>query len=52
MCCKRKFLGDDTFATVDFSELESKIKLGDMIISDFGTAIFRVIGFEDENEFI
>ena len=52
LCCKKKYLGDETFATVDFSDLESKVQVGDLIICDFGAVIFRVIGFEDENEFI
>ena len=52
ICCKKKLLGDETFATCDFSELESKLKIGDHIIVDFGAVCMKVIGFEDEAEFL
>lgn len=36
----------------DFSELESKLKIGDHIIIDFGAVCLKVIGFEDESDFL
>jgi len=44
--------GDETFAAVDFKELESKLKVGDHVIVDFGAVCMRVIGFEDEVDFL
>lgn len=52
ICCKKKVLGDETFAVVDFQELESKLKVGDHVIVDFGSVCMRVIGFEDEGDFL
>lgn len=52
ICCKKKLLGDETFAVCDFSELESKLKVGDHIIVDFGAVCLKVIGFEDEADFL
>lgn len=45
-------IGDETFAVCDFSELESKLKVGDHIIVDFGAVCLKVIGFEDESDFL
>ena len=56
--CKRKYLGDETFiglfcnTSVDFPDLESKLKIGDHIILDFGAVCLKVIGFEDEHQFL
>lgn len=52
ICCKKKVLGDETFAVVDFQELENKLKVGDHVIVDFGAVCMRVIGFEDEGDFL
>lgn len=52
ICCKKKLLGDETFVCVDFQELENKLKIGDHVIVDFGSACMKVIGFEEENEFL
>lgn len=51
-CCKKKILGDETFVCVDFNDLNTKIKVGDHIIVDFGAVCMRVVGFEDESEFL
>lgn len=37
---------------VDFQELENKLKVGDHVIVDFGSVCMRVIGFEDEGDFL
>lgn len=37
---------------VDFQELENKLKVGDHVIVDFGAVCMRVIGFEDEGDFL
>jgi hypothetical protein len=37
---------------VDFSELYSKLKVGNKIIVDFGAVCMSVIGFEDEAHFL
>jgi pyruvate kinase len=52
LCCKKKVLGDETFTVVDFQELENKLKVGDHVIVDFGSVCMRVIGFEDEGDFL
>ena len=45
-------LGDETFAVVDFQELEDKLKVGDHVIVDFGSVCMKVIGFENESDFL
>ena len=45
-------LGDETFTCVDFQDLESKLKIGDHIILDFGAVCMRVVDFEDESTFL
>ena len=52
MCCKKRLLGNDNFATVDFPELEQKLKIGDHIKADFGAVNLVVTGFENESEFL
>jgi hypothetical protein len=49
---KKKLLGDETFAVCDFSEMSNKLKIGDHIIVDFGNVCFKVIGFENESDFL
>jgi pyruvate kinase len=50
--CKRKILGDETFAVCDFNDLADKIKVGDHICVDFGSVVLKVIGFESESSFL
>lgn len=50
--CKRKIAGDESFATVDFKNLANKLKIDDHIIVDFGAVCMRVIGFEDQDDFL
>lgn len=50
--CKKKIPGDETFAVVDFQELSNKIRIGDHIVVDFGSVCMRVVGFEDESDFL
>lgn len=45
-------MGEKDFAVVDFSELYSKLKIGNRIIVDFGAVCLSVIGFEDESDFL
>lgn len=52
ICCKKKILGDDSFVCVDFQELENKLKVGDHVIVDFGSVCMRVVGFEDEADYL
>lgn len=55
MVTKKKMLGDETFAVCDFSgmdDMASKLKIGDHIIVDFGNICFKVVGFEDESDFL
>lgn len=47
-----KVLREKDFAVVDFSELYSKLQVGNRIIVDFGAVCMSVIGFEDESEFL
>ena len=52
ICCKKKILGDESFVCVDFVDLNQKIEIGHHIIIDFGAVCMRVIGFEDEGDFL
>lgn len=37
---------------MDFQELANKLKVGDHLIVDFGAVCMRVVGFEDEADFL
>jgi len=52
LCSRKKLLGDETFAVVDYSELPNKLKVGDQIIVDFGSVALTVVGFENEKDFL
>ena len=52
ICCNNKIPGDETFVPVDFKELESKLKVGDHVIVDFGAVCMSVVGFETETDFL
>lgn len=47
-----KFIGDHTFAPIDFSsDLAEKITIGSKVFIDYGAVCLEVIGLEDEAKF-
>jgi len=37
---------------VDFKDLHKKLKINDHIVIDFGAVSLKVVGFEDQEEFL